>query len=106
MFVERARKLGRIQHAREHLWRIGAPQHSTQHHRWRVPPVLASDVGVMMLGVVVGPPRLMGPLKLRPGARVGKGVVREPFLDREQGLRVICQGSPGSMRSLRIPNMS
>jgi hypothetical protein len=45
-----------------------------------VPPVLALAMGVMMLDVVVGPPCLVSLLNLRPGARIGEGMVGEPSL--------------------------
>ena len=81
MLVEMARKLGRIERPREHLFWERAPQHPTQHVRRAVPPILALAMGVMMLAVVVRPPGLVGLLNLWPGARVGKRVVREPPLD-------------------------
>jgi len=37
-------------------------------------------MGVMMLDVVVGPPCLVSLLNLRPGARIGEGMVGEPSL--------------------------
>ena len=38
---------------------------------------------VMMLTVVVFPPRLVSLLDLRPGARVGERMVSEPSLNRD-----------------------
>ena len=46
-------------------------------------PILALAMRVMMLDVVVLPPRLVSLLHFRPGARVGKRVVGEPALDRD-----------------------
>ena len=46
-----------------------------------MPPVLACSVGVMMLDVVVGPPRLVCLLDLWPGACIGERVVSKPPLN-------------------------
>jgi hypothetical protein len=58
MLVQMARKLCGIQDPREHLVRVGAPQHPAQHVRGAVPPVLAGAMGKVMLMVVMVPPLL------------------------------------------------
>src|SRR6266567_6892512 len=83
MFIDLARKLGGIQGPRKHLFGNGATQHPTQDRLWAVPPILALAMGVMVLTIVVVPPRLMGLLDLRPGACVGERVVGKPPLDRD-----------------------
>ena len=92
MFIDLACKLGRVQGPRKDLFGNGAPQHSTQHCLRAVSPVLAGAMGVVMFVVVVVPPGLVSLLDLRPVARVGKCVISEPSLDREQGLRIILPG--------------
>ncbi len=79
MFIDLARKLGGIQGPRKHLFGNGAPQHPTQDRRWRVPPILALAMGVMVLTIVVVPPGLMGLLDLRPAC---------VLLDQESSTRV------------------
>ena len=54
-----------------------------------MPPILALAVSKVVLRVVIGPPGLMSLLEFRLGARIGKRVVGEPPLDREQGLGII-----------------
>ena len=66
MPIHMARKLCGIQRPREHLFRVGAPQHSTKHCVRAVPPILALAMGVMVLTIVVVSPGLMGLLDLRP----------------------------------------
>jgi len=67
MSIEVAGKLHRIQHAGEHLVGVSPSQHATQHGLWAVPPILALTMRVMMLTVVVLPPRPVGLLHFRPG---------------------------------------
>src|SRR5947209_3176518 len=81
MAINLAGKLGRVQRPRKHVLGNGAAQHSTQHRRWRVSPVLALPMSKMVLHVVVVPPSLVGLLDLRPGACVGEGVVPKPALN-------------------------
>jgi hypothetical protein len=80
MSINLTGELGSIQGPREYLFGKGPAQDTTQHCFWAVPPVLAFTVGVMRLSIVVVPPRLMCPLDLWPGARIGEGAVREPPL--------------------------
>src|SRR5258708_9737555 len=89
MLIEVAGKLHRLQHTGEHLFWVGASQHSTQDLRGTMSPVLALTVSVMVLDVVVLPPCLVGKLYLRPVAWIGKCVVCEPALDGEQGFGVV-----------------
>jgi hypothetical protein len=49
------------------LFRVGASQHPAQHVRGAVSPVLALTMSVMMLAVVVAPPRSVCLLDLRSG---------------------------------------
>src|SRR5712692_1478310 len=89
MLVEMAGKLRGIQDPREHLLRVRSSEHPTQHLRGAVPPILAVAMGKMMLDIVIGPPRLVCLLDLRPGACIGECIVGEPSLNGEEGLRVI-----------------
>ncbi len=74
-------EVGGVQNAVEHWLGIGSPQHPTQHVIWTVPTILSLSVGKMVFDVVIGHPLLMLTLYLRPSARLGKAIVREPFLD-------------------------
>jgi hypothetical protein len=106
MLVQVAGKLRSIQHTGEHLFWIGPSEHATQHCLRATPPILTLLMSIMRLTIVIGPPFAVRLQHLRPGARVGKIVVREASLDRKQGLRVVCHGSPASIFSLRIPSIS
>ena len=57
-------------------------------------PILALPVGKVSFDIVIDPPGPVRLLDFRPGARVGKGMVSKPPLDREQGLRVVLPGFP------------
>ncbi len=92
MLIKGAGKLCGIEHAGEHLFWVGASQDATQHVSGAVSPVLALTMSVMMLDVVVLPPRLVGLLDFRPSAHVGKGMVPKPSLDREQRFCIILPG--------------
>src|SRR6266550_214046 len=94
MLIKVAGKLCCIEHAGEHLFGVGTSQDATQHRVRAMPPVLALTMSVMMLDVVVLPPRLVGLLHFRPDARVGKGMVPKPSLDREQRFCIILPGLP------------
>ena len=81
MFIDLAGELSRIQGPRQYLFGGCAAQHPAQDFQGAVSPVLALPMGVMVLTIVVVPPRLMSLLDLRPGARVGERMVGEPPLN-------------------------
>src|SRR5258708_21735797 len=95
MLIEVPCKLGCIQNPREDFFRVRPSQHPAQHVLGAMSPVLACAMGDMMLAVVIGPPFFVLTQHLRPVACIGKSVVREPALDREQSFCIILPGLTG-----------
>ena len=81
MPVQMARKLRGVQCVREPLFRKCPAQHSTQHLRKAMSPILALPVGKVSFDIVIDPPGPVRLLDFRPDACVRESVIGEPPLD-------------------------